>query len=171
MTKDKPREEEPQDRETPLEAAEKKAKECADQLLRLRADFDNAKKRLEKEKADAIKFANEKLLVEILSVMDNFDRAMTSLAEGHDAGQVRKGLEIAQDHLHRVLERHGVETVKSVGAPFDPNLHEAVAVVQETEAKNGSIVDEVQKGYLLNGRLIRPSRVRIAQKNSDNDNT
>lgn len=144
-------------------------KEKEEQMLRLRADFENTKKRLERDQQEAVKFANEKLLAEILSIVDNFDRAMVSLSEGHDPEMVKKGLKIAQDQLHQVLERHGVEVVKSVGAPFDPKFHEAVAVVEPTEEfRDGVIVDEIQRGYLLNGRLIRPSRVRIAQEQTKN---
>ena len=135
-----------------------------DKLLRLKADFENTKKRLERDKQEAIKFANERLLVEILSIVDNFDRAMASLSEGHDPEQVKKGLQIAQEELHEVLESHGVQLVKSMGEVFDPKFHEAVATVEATgDMKDGVIVDEIQRGYVLNGRLIRPSLVRIAQ--------
>ncbi len=149
------------EKETP--ATEDKIKEAQEQALRLRADFENTKKRLEREKSESIKYANEKLLVEILSVVDNFDRAMTSLAEGHDPAKVREGLQIAQTELHKILEQHGVETVKSVGEHFDPRFHEAVATAESADLEEGKILDEVQRGYLLNGRLLRPSRVRIIQ--------
>ncbi len=139
-----------------------KVDDAHEQLLRLRADFDNTKKRLERDKIEAIRFANERLLVEILHVVDNFDRAMNSLSEGHDPEKVKQGLKLAQDELHKVLEAHGVKRVQSVGLLFDPKLHEAVGVVEAEGTKEGTVVDEVQKGYLLNGRLIRPSRVRIA---------
>ena len=146
----------PQEVKTPEDSHEK--------FLRLRADFENIKKRLERDKQEAIKFANERLLVEMLSIVDNFDRAMTSLSEGHDPEQVKKGLEIAQAELHQVLESHGVQVVKCVGEVFDPKFHEAVATVEAVgDMKEGAIVDEIQRGYVLNGRLIRPSRVRIAQ--------
>ena len=148
----------------PKSGVEQKAKENLDQLLRLKADFENTKKRLQREKEDAIKFANEKLLVEILPIVDNLDRAMASLSEGHDPEKVKQGLKLAQEELHQVLESHGVKVVQALGEPFDPQLHEAVATVDSPEAKEGAVVDEVQRGYLLNGRLIRPSRVRIAQK-------
>src|SRR3989338_534139 len=141
-----------------------KAAEAHDQLLRLKAEFDNAKKRLERDKAESIRYANEKLLSEILHIVDNFDRAMASLSEGHDPEKVKKGLGLAQDDLHKILERHGVQAIKSVGAPFDPQMHEAVAVVEGNDVEDGMIVDEIQRGYLLNGRLLRPSRVRIAKK-------
>ena len=146
------------------ETKNKPEESAEDQLLRARADFENAKKRFERDKWDAIKFANERLLAEILHVVDSFDRAMTSLAEGHEPEKVRKGLEIAQGDLHRILEQHGVEVIRSVGEDFDPRLHEAVAVAEDSKKKDGTIVEEIQKGYLLNGRLIRPSRVKIAQK-------
>lgn len=135
-----------------------------EKLLRLKADFENTKKRLERDQEAAIRFANEKLLVEILSIVDNFDRAMVSLSEGHDPEQVKKGLRVAQEEFHEVLKRHGVQVVKSVGEVFDPKLHEAVAVVEATgDMKEGLILDEIRRGYVLNGRLLRPSRVRIAQ--------
>ena len=143
---------------------ESKLKETQGQILRLRADFDNAKKNIERSKWETVKFANEKLLSEILPVVDNFDRAMTSLSEGHDAEKVKAGLKLAQDELHQVLEKHGVQVVKSLGEVFDPQVHEAVAMIESDEIEEGKVVDEIQRGYLLNGRLIRPSRVRIAKK-------
>jgi molecular chaperone GrpE len=152
-------------KETP--DADAKAQEYRDQLLRMKADFENTKKRLERDKVDAIKFANERLLQEILPIVDNLDRAMTSLSEGHDPGKVKQGLKIAQEEVHKVLELHGVEVVKSVGTEFDPKFHEAVAVVEDADVKDGTIVDEIQRGYILNGRLIRPSRVRISQKRTE----
>ena len=138
------------------------ADDVREQILRMRADFENVKKRLERDKSEAIRFANENLLIEILHVVDNFDRAMTSLSEGHDPEKVKQGLRLAQDDLHKVLELHGVKVVKSVGEIFDPHFHEAVATVEVPGAGEGQIMDELQRGYLLNGRLLRPSRVRIA---------
>ena len=150
--------------ETPESGVEEPAKKENDQLLRLKADFENTKKRLERDKQDSIRYANEKLLAEVLPVMDDLDRAMASLKEGHDPEMVAKGLKLAQEAMHQVLERHGVTAVKGIGETFDPNLHEAVGVVEAPDEKEGTVMDEVQRGYLLNGRLIRPSRVRIAQK-------
>ena len=149
--------------EQKLADAEARAAEAADQLLRLRADFENTRKRLERDKIESIKFANERLLAEVLPVLDNLDRAMASLAEGHDLKKVEQGLKIAQGELNKVLEIHGVEMLKPVGQEFDPRFHEAVAMVESGE-KEGTVVEEVQRGYLLNGRLIRPSRVKVAQE-------
>jgi molecular chaperone GrpE len=121
-------------------------------------------KRLERDKQEAIKFANERLILEILPIVDNLDRALASLSEGHDPEKVKQGLKMAQQELHDVLAEHGVELVKALGEAFDPQRHEAVATVESQDAKDGTVVDEVQRGYTLNGRLIRPSRVRIAQR-------
>ena len=151
--------------EQPASDAQQKAKDDLEQLLRLKADFENTKKRLERDKQEAIKFANERLLIEILPIVDNLDRAMASLSEGHDPEKVKQGLKLAQEELHQILESHGVKTVQALGEPFDPQWHEAVASVP-SDAKEGTIVDEVQRGYALNGRLIRPSRVRIAQNSA-----
>ena len=141
-----------------------KAEDQRDQLLRLRADFENSKKRMEREKFEAIKFANEHLLAEILPIVDNFDRAMISLSEGHDPEKVKAGLKIAQEELHQILAEHGVEVVKAIGQPFDPKFHEAVGIIENADAEEGTVMEEIQRGYLLNGRLLRPSRVRIIQK-------
>jgi molecular chaperone GrpE len=147
--------------------AEDKSRQLQEQMLRMRADFDNTKKRLEREKMDSIKYANEKLLEEALPVMDDIDRAVASLSEGHDAAKVIEGLKLAQQKLHQVLERHGVQPVKALGEEFDPNVHEALGMVVAPDKKDGTVVDEIQRGYLLNGRLIRPSRVRIVQNTQD----
>ena len=167
MKKDKEPEQETTKEEPAAPVEETKAKEERERLLRLKADFENTKKRLEKDKLEAIKFANERLLVEILPIVDNLDRAMASLSEGHNPEKVKEGLKIAQEELHEVLEQHGVQIVKSVGAEFDPKFHEAVGVVQAPGTKDGTIMEEIQRGYLLNGRLLRPSRVRIAQEKTE----
>lgn len=140
------------------------ARELQDQILRLRAEFDNTKKRLERDKLDAIRFANERLLLEVLEVADNFDRALASLAGETDSDKIRKGLELTHGQLHRILDKQGVEPVQSVGQAFDPRYHEAVGVGESEDAEDGAILEEYQKGYLLNGRLLRPSRVKVARK-------
>ena len=154
--------------ETAASQGEDRAKQNAEQLLRLKADFENTKKRLERDKQDAIRYANEKLLEEALPIMDDLDRAVASLNEGHDPAMIAKGLKLAQEKLHQVLERHGVTPVKALGEVFDPNVHEALGEVEAPDQKEGAVVDEIQRGYLLNGRLIRPSRVRIAKLKEEN---
>ncbi|MBI4353303.1 MAG: nucleotide exchange factor GrpE [Candidatus Omnitrophica bacterium] len=135
-----------------------------DEFLRAKAELANAKKRFEKDRLEIIKFANERIISDVLPAMDNLDRAMASIAEGHDVMKVLEGLKIAQKELHQALEQHGVQVVKSVGEHFDPRFHEAVGVVEDEKTEEGRVMDEIQRGYLLNGRLLRPSRVRVAQK-------
>lgn len=132
-------------------------------LLRAAADFENSRKRLQKRSDEMIKFGNEKIVLEILPLVDDLDRAILSLDEGAEPKKVQEGLHLAQNNFHRILEQHGVETIASVGKPFDPNFHEAVGEVSAPEAEEGSVAEEVQRGYLLNGRLVRPSRVKIAR--------
>ena len=153
--------------EQPVRTVEEIIAESREQLLRLKAEFDNTRKRLEKDTQEAVKFANEKIIAEIIPIADNFERALLSLAQGHDPAKVKDGLVIAKDELNKILKQNGVQVIQSVGMPFDPNLHEAVAVVEDGKAEDGTVVDEVQKGFMLNGRLIRPSRVRIAQSKSE----
>ena len=150
--------------EKKLVETEAKLKEMSEQPLRLKADFENTRKRLERDKLEAIKYANERLLAEILPVLDTVDHALASISEGHDPEKVKQGLQIAQEELHKVLELHGVEVIKALGSVFDPRFHEAVAMVETAEAQEGFVVEEIQRGYVLNGRLIRPSRVKVAQE-------
>ncbi len=165
MKEEKKQEPGPQDMPPAAEQdAEAKAKGYWEQILRMKADLENTKKRLERDKTDAIRFANEKLLIELLPIVDNLDRALASFSEGHDAERVKQGLKLVQDQLHRVLETHGVQQVLSLGMPFNPDLHEAVGVEEASkDTQEGTVVDEIQRGYLLNGRLMRPSRVKIAR--------
>ena len=141
-----------------------KADEHWDKLLRTNADFDNTKKRLEKRSQDLVKYGNEKLILEMIGLIDDLDRAIASLDQGHDLKMVRQGMHLAQGAFHKVLEQNGVEAVESAGKPFDPNLHEAVGEVETDDVEEGHVAEEIQKGYLLNGRLARPSRVRIAKR-------
>jgi molecular chaperone GrpE len=141
-----------------------KSEEHWDKIVRLNADFDNAKKRLEKRSQDLVKFANEQFLVEMLPVVDDLDRAMASLDQGHDLEKVKQGLHLVQNTFHKVLAKNGVEPIESAGQPFDPNLHEAVGETVTDKVDEGHIAEELQKGYMLHGRLARPSRVRVAKR-------
>ncbi len=150
-----------------LEAIRKKAAQADahwDRILRLQADFENTKKRLEKKTDELVAFANESLLLEVLPVVDDLDRALTSFDNNHEREHIREGLSFIQDKFHRILSQHGVEPIESVGKPFDPHLHEAVGEVAHDAFEDGTVAEEVQRGYLLNGRLVRASRVRVAKK-------
>lgn len=141
-----------------------KADEHWERVLRLTAEFDNTKKRLEKKAQDSIRFANAELLLEVLPLVDDLDRAVTSLDQGHELKQVKEGLHLVQNNFHKVLENHGVEVIQAVGQPFDPNRHEAVGEIETDAVEEGHVAEEIQRGYSLNGRVARASRVRIAKK-------
>ena len=141
-----------------------KADEHWDRILRINADFDNAKKRLEKRSEDTAKYAIEKLLLEILPVVDDLDRAIKSLDEAGIPKSVREGLALVQDKFHKILEQNGVQAIPAAGQPFDPHMHEAVGEVATDAFEEGAVAEELQKGYTLNGKLARPSRVRIARR-------
>ena len=141
-----------------------KLKAAEDKILRMAADFENSKKRLKSQSEDMVKFANEKLVTDILPVVDDLDRAITSLDQGHDPQSVKGGLHLVQNTFHKILGRNGVQAIDCLNKHFDPHWHEAVGEVEDDTHEEGTIVDEVQRGYLLNGRLARPSRVRISKR-------
>ncbi|MDD4356540.1 MAG: nucleotide exchange factor GrpE [Smithellaceae bacterium] len=150
-----------------LEVKEKEAKENYDRYLRAVAELDNFRKRAARDKADIIKYGKEDLIKDILPFLDSLDRALEH-KESSDAQAFKDGITLIQDQLLCCLKRHGVERIESVGADFDPNFHEAMMQVESTDHENNKVVSEMEKGYLLNGRLIRPSRVCVCKKTGDN---
>jgi len=151
-----------------LTAKEKEAKENYDRYLRAVAELENFKKRAARDKADIIKYGKEDLIKDILPFLDSLDRAL-SHAESSDVQSFKSGIALIQDQLLCCLKKHGVEKIDSVGENFDPNVHEALMQMNSAEHRDNQIVSEMEKGYLLNGRLIRPSRVCVCKKNKDND--
>ncbi len=149
-------------------AKEKEAKENYDRYLRIAAELENFKKRAARDKADIIKYGKEDLIKDILPFLDSLDRAL-SHAESSDVQSFKSGIALIQDQLLCCLKKHGVEKIDSVGENFDPNVHEALMQMDSAEHQDNQIVSEMEKGYLLNGRLIRPSRVCVCKKNKDND--
>ncbi len=127
--------------------------------LRLMADFQNFKRRTEKEKSDIYAFANEKIVKELLDVIDNFERA---LAAGNDGDKFLEGMEMILKQLQAVLERAGVTEIKCLGEDFDPNFHNAVMTEDSAEYESGKVTAVLQKGYILNGRVVRASMVKVA---------
>lgn len=134
--------------------------EAHNQLLRLQAEFANYKKRAEKDKKDTIQYANEKLLIEILEVVDNFHRALDSEKE-HDSFFM--GMKMIFDQLEGILKSFGLEEIESDGEIFDPHLHNAVLMEESEEVESGRIIESLRKGYKLNGKLLRPAMVKVAK--------
>jgi molecular chaperone GrpE len=138
----------------------KEIKELKNKYLMALADLENYKKRMKKELEEFMKYANERFLKELIPVVDNFERA---LKVKHKGDAFSKGIELIYKHLLSILKKEGVEVIESVGKEFDPRYHEAVSVVP-SDKKDGVIVEELEKGYNLKGKLARPARVVVAQK-------
>ena len=146
--------------ETLTEAQEAIA-ELNERIVRLTADFDNFRKRAQREKDEARQFANQGLLEKLLPVLDNFEMALTAVKDADPS--LRDGVQMILDQLLGVLKESGVEPVDAMGQPFDPNLHEALSQEETTEVEEGTVVQQVQRGYKLNDRLVRPARVVVAK--------
>ena len=141
------------------EEVKEEGKEETDDLryLRLMADFQNYKKRVEKEKRDLYSYANEKIMSDLLTVMDNFERALE-----HDADEnFKEGIEMIFKQLQDVLEKSGLAEIPALGEEFDPNVHSAVMTEETEEYESGKVSGVMQKGYTLNGKVIRPSMVKV----------
>ena len=148
---------------------EREATDNYEKYLRAVADLDNYKKRTIKEKADIIKYGKEEIIKDILPFVDSLDRALAH-ADSSDVQAFKEGIKLIQEQLLSCLKKHGVEKIDSVGLDFDPNFHEAMMQVESEEHAENKVVNEVQKGYLLNGRLLRPSKVCICKKMNKENN-
>jgi len=147
-----------------LKAKAAEADSLNDKYLRAAAEFENAKKRLEKERIDFLKFANEALISEFLPIIDNLEIAERHIKEAKDFKAVREGVDMIQAQIQDFLKDIGLERIKTAGEKFDPRLHEAVEVEESGDKGEGLIVAELKPGYKFNGRLLRPASVRIVKK-------
>ena len=154
--------------EKQLSESESKLKEHYDRLLRSEADFQNLKKRTEKEKDDTRKFALQELMTGILNVLDHIERGIKAYREADkenlDKVEVLKGMELIYKDLRDVLSSHGLCEIECMGKEFDPFYHEALATICSEETDDNTVVKEFQKGYILNDRVIRPSRVKVTKR-------
>ena len=130
-----------------------------DRLLRLAADFENYKKRAARERQEYVQLANERLIAELLPILDDLERALDAVGQ-HEEATVEEGVRLVHRSLAGLLERHGVTPIETEGR-FDPHVHEAL-LSQPSEAEEGSVLDVVQKGYKLGDRVVRPARVVVA---------
>ena len=158
------------DLESKLSAKEQEAQETYDRLLRVSAEFENYKKRASREMEEFRKFSNQSLLKEMLSVVDNLELAMNS-ANGHktiDKGLLQ-GLEMTHSEILKVFEKFNVKPIEAIGQVFDPTFHEAVMQEQTDEFDDNTVINELQKGYLIHDRLLRPSMVVVAKASEKKD--
>jgi len=130
-------------------------------LLRAQADFINFRKRMERDKGEVVRRASQALIEELLPVVDNFELALANDPEQADPAGYREGVRLIHKQMIDLLTRHGLEEINCVGEAFDPNIHEAVAVVNDPDAENNSIKAQLKKGYTLKDRLIRSPMVQV----------
>jgi molecular chaperone GrpE len=143
----------------------KEAEEYLRQLRYVKADFENYKKRVDREKSEHSKYATEKLVLEILAVVDNLERAIkTSDKSETDAKNLLEGVEITYNQLMKVLEKEGVECIRTEGEIFDPYQHECVMTEKTKDYEEDAVIQEIQKGYSMNSKVIRHSKVKIAKR-------
>ncbi len=147
-----------------LEQAEQKANESYDKFLRVSADFDNYKKRTAREMQELVKYANEKLIKELLTVVDNLERAIDSASGRYDESDpLIQGMHLTLNETIKILKRHQVKPVTSLGEPFDPSYHQAMMQEEVEDQPPNTVVKELQKGYLIHDRLLRPALVAVSK--------
>lgn len=149
-------------KETQVDVLKERLKESEDKLLRVAADFDNFKKRTAREFENLVRFANESLITKLTDTLDNFERALDHAKNSTDFDNFHKGVELIYDSLKDVLEKEGLKPIKTVGETFDPNFHEAISQKESDEFPEGTIVNEISKGYILNGRVIKAPKVIVS---------
>jgi molecular chaperone GrpE len=153
-----------------LSETEQEAQNNYDLYMRTYAEMENIRKRGIKEREELAKYANEALIKEILPIIDSLEKAIAHARDNQNSSALVEGLELTRDGLMKTLEKAGLEEVKAFGKPFDPNFHEAVSQQKDDTVAPGHVMIELQKGYVLNGRLIRPSTVVISsEKDTDEE--
>ena len=150
-------------------AFQKESGKNYDLYLRSQAEMENMKKRNRKEKEDYLKFANENLIKEMLPVLDNLGKALSHSDDENNVHALKEGILLTLKGLKDTLSKSGLEEVKTLGEPFDPCFHEAVSELDEPKAKPGIVLTELQKGYTLNTRLIRPAMVIVNRQKSSHE--
>ena len=149
-----------------LKNKEQEVQDNLERMLRLQADFENARKRLERDKSEFIKFANKEIIAELLSFVDDFQRAFDAADKTNDFDVLHKGVEMILNRLLNLLKQNGISSIEAVGKPFDPAYHEAMMQEESDEHPENTVIEELQKGYLLDNRVLRTAKVKVS-KNKD----
>ena len=147
----------------PIEEAQKDAAHWKDLAARNQAELDNYRKRMAREKSDAIKFANASLLSELLTVIDSFQMGLSAAINEDPDSIISKGMEMVQKQLEEFLTSQGAVLISSVGQEFDPNIHEAISQESSDEVPSGHVISEIRKGFTLNDRLLRAANVIVSK--------
>ena len=152
------------------ESIEDKLKTVEDKLLRTLAEMENQRRRFEKERGEAFEFGGFNFAKESLSLLDNFERAIISfqnddkLKKNNEFNKVIDGMEIVKKDIISIFKKNGIETIDCINKKFDPNFHQAMLEVEDNSKETGLVVQEIQKGYMMKGRLLRPSMVGVTKK-------
>jgi molecular chaperone GrpE len=154
----------PQNVQQEIDALKKERDGLYDRLLRKQAEFENYKKRIDREKSEFMQFASADLMKELLNAIDSFDLALKNAATKSDAQNMLRGFELIYKQLQDTLTRFGLKPIEAKGKTFDPNFHQAVSTQPTNEIEENTVIEEMRKGYLLNGRLLRPAMVSVAAK-------
>lgn len=157
--------------ENALEAEKKRSEEYLAQLKYARADIENLEKRFNRQLEDARKYANERIMIELIEIVDELDLAVKSASSCDSVETLAQGVEMTLKKFTKILENEGVTPLRSVGEPFDPEKHNAVARIEEEGVREAIIREEVRKGYTMRGKVIRPSTVKVAVPPSQSHKT
>lgn len=145
------------------------AEEYKDKYIRALAEMENQRKRLERERIDFRRYANESFILSVLPVLDNFERAIKSAEEVDGAKEITEGIKMIFKQLKEVLEKKGVKPFESLGEKFDPKKHEAYLAIESEKHEPSTIVEEIEKGYLLGDKVIRPAKVAVSKVKEDKE--
>jgi molecular chaperone GrpE len=145
-----------------LEQAQLEAKEAREEMLRMRAETDNLRKRLQKEKQDSVQFANQRLIKQLIPIFENLDRALK--APDTNVESLKEGVKLTSDQAIALFKKENVEPINAVGELFDPSIHEVLSQMESNDHDENTVIEEFSKGYRMNGRVLIPSRVVIAKK-------
>jgi len=155
--------------EEKLNAEQQKSKEYLNRLKYLQADFENYRKRAEKEVQEAVQRSNEKLVACLIDIIDDLDNAISVGETTENKDALLEGIKMVHKNLDKLLEKEGLERLECVGRPFDPNLHEVLVQVPTNNHESGTVLEEARKGFMFKGKVLRPSIVKIACKDSEGD--
>ena len=154
-----------------LEESGRLASEYLDHLQRLQAEFDNYKKRVDREKAELIEYASAELVSELIDIMENLERGVASAKGSDDIDSIVKGMEMVSTRLKDILGSRGLKPIEAVGKKFDPHYHEAMMMTPTDEYPYNTVIEEFQQGYMIKDKVIRYSRVRVSVNENNNENS
>ena len=158
------------------ESVEEKLKSTQEKLLRTMAEMENQRKKFEKEKEEAFEFGGFNFARESLSLLDNIDRAITSfkndenLKDNKDLSKIIDGIDVIKKDLISIFKRRGIESIECINKKFDPNFHQAMIEIENNTKESGIVIQEIQKGYMMKDRLLRPSLVGVTKKTPEKAN-